>query len=68
MEIAQKAFIKTDDYQGLMFVNKLKKLDDIMKQKAEVSIYFKNYDDAEEVYKSIDRKDLALDMRVRIGD
>ena len=68
LEMAQKAFVKIDDYQGLMFVNKLKKLEDPMKQKAEVSIFFKNYDEAEEIYKSIDRKDLALDMRVRIGD
>ena len=68
LDVAQKAFVKTDDYQGLLFVNKLKKLNDAQKQKAEVAIYFKNYDEAEEIYKSIDRKDLALDMRVRIGD
>lgn len=68
LDIAQKAFVKVDDYQGLMFVNKLKKLEDPTKQKAEVAIFFKNYDEAEEIYKSMDRKDLALDMRVRIGD
>ena len=68
LDIAQKAYIKTDDYQGLMFVSKLKKLDDPSKQKAEVAVFFKNYDEAEEIYKGIDRKDLALDMRVRIGD
>ena len=68
LDIAQKSFVKIDDYQGLVFVNKLKKLNDQQKQKAEVAVYFKNYDEAEEIYKSIDRKDLALDMRVRIGD
>lgn len=68
LDIAQKSFVKVDDYQGLVFVNKLKKLNDQQKQRAEVAVYFKNYDEAEEIYKSIDRKDLALDMRVRIGD
>ena len=67
-EVAHKAFVKYDDYQGICFVNKVKKLDDIQKQKAEVAIYFKNFDEAEDIYKQIDRKDLALDMRVLIGD
>jgi WD repeat-containing protein 35 len=68
LDVAQKAFVRIDDYQGLLFVNKPKKLNDPQKQKAEVAVFFKNYDEAEEIYKSIDRKDLALDMRVRIGD
>jgi WD repeat-containing protein 35 len=67
-DIAHKAFVKCDDYQGIKFVNKVKKLDDVNKQKAEVAIYFKNFDEAENIYKSIDRRDLALEMRSRIGD
>lgn len=41
---------------------------DKAKQKAEVAIYFKRFDEAEELYTSIDRRDLALDMRMRLGD
>jgi len=67
-DIAQKAFVKCDDYQGICYVNRVKKLDDPQKQKAEIAIYFKDFDEAEEIYKKIDRKDLALDMRVRSGD
>ena len=39
-----------------------------MKQKAEIACYFKRYDEAEQIFKDIDRKDLALDLRMRLGD
>ena len=35
---------------------------------AEIAAYFKRYDEAEQTYKEIDRKDLALDLRMRLGD
>ena len=41
---------------------------DKAKQKAEVAMYFKRFDEAEELYNSIDRRDLALDMRIKLGD
>ncbi len=34
-----------------------------MKQKAEVAAYFKRFDEAETIYREIDRKDLAIDLR-----
>lgn len=67
-DIAQKAFVKVDDYQGICFVKKVKKLDSDKKRQAEVAIYFKEFDDAEAIYREIDRKDLALEMRMMIGD
>jgi hypothetical protein len=39
-----------------------------MKQKAEVSAYFKRFDEAEAIYREIDRKDLAIELRMRLGD
>ena len=30
--------------------------------------YYGNYDSAEQIYRSMDRKDLAVAMRVKIGD
>jgi WD repeat-containing protein 35 len=39
-----------------------------MKQKAEVAAYFKRFDEAESVYREIDRKDLAIELRMRLGD
>ena len=43
-------------------------MDDKNKQKAEVAVYFKKYDEAEQHYVDIDRKDLALEMRMKLGD
>lgn len=43
-------------------------MDEKVKQKAEVACYFKRYDEAEEIFKNINRKDLALDLRMRLGD
>ena len=68
LDIAHKAFIKFDDYQGICLIKKLNQLDDRQKQQAEVQVYFKNFDEAERIYKSIDRKDLALELRMKIGD
>ena len=39
-----------------------------MKQKAEIACLFKRYDEAEQIFKDIDRKDLAIDWRMRLGD
>ena len=39
-----------------------------MKQKAEVSAYFKRFNEAENLYREIDRKDLAIELRMRLGD
>ena len=31
-------------------------------------MYFKRFDEAEKIYKDMDRLDLAIDMRARLGD
>jgi len=66
--VAEKAFVRFEDYQGIQFVKRLKLLDDKIKQKAEVAAYFQRFDEAESLYREIDRKDLAIDLRVRLGD
>ena len=66
--IAERAFVKNEDYYGVQFVNRLQTIDEKFKQKAEIAAYFKRYDEAEQIYKDIDRKDLALDLRMRLGD
>ncbi|KAG2494620.1 hypothetical protein HYH03_007139 [Edaphochlamys debaryana] len=65
---ADKAFVRCADYQGIQFVKHLSKLDDKAKQRAEVSVYFKRFDEAEQLYMRMDRPDLAIDMRMRLGD
>lgn len=36
--------------------------------RAEVGLYLQRYDEAEGIYREIDRKDLAVQMRRRVGD
>merc|ERR1719230_104923 len=66
--VAEKAFVRYDDYPGIQFVKQLKLLDDKVKQQAEVATYFQRFDEAEAFYREIDRTDLAIDLRVRLGD
>mmetsp|Transcript_7812 Transcript_7812/g.27429 ORF Transcript_7812/g.27429 Transcript_7812/m.27429 type:complete len:1008 (-) Transcript_7812:93-3116(-) len=66
--IADKAFVRCADFQGIQFVKRLQVLDEPNIQSAEVCAYFKKFDQAEALYREIDRSDLAVDMRVRMGD
>lgn len=68
LEMAEKAFVCSGDYQGIQFVKRLKKLDSEVKQSAEVEAYFRKFDVAEKSYLDIDRRDLAVDLRVKLGD
>lgn len=65
---AEKALIKIDDYKTLKYVKKIQLLDDREKQKAEVLILYGKYDAAQNIYRNLERKDLAINMRVRVGD
>jgi WD repeat-containing protein 35 len=66
--VAEQAFVACEDYQGIQFVKRLQQLDDPKKRKAEVAANFKRFDEAEAIYREIDRKDLAIELRMRLGD
>ena len=66
--LAERALVKMEDYFGVQLVNNVSKIEEKVKQKAEVACYFKKYDEAEQIFKDIDRKDLALNLRMRLGD
>lgn len=66
--MAERGFVKCGDYSGIQYVKRLQLLNDRVKQKAEVAAYFQQFDDAEALYRKIDRKDLAIDLRQRLGD
>lgn len=66
--VAEKALLKVDDYKTIKFLKKVQLLDDREKQKAEVLILYGKYDAAESIYRNLERKDLAINMRVRVGD
>eukprot|EP00039_Didymoeca_costata_P008719 m.115408 g.115408 ORF g.115408 m.115408 type:complete len:1163 (+) comp14202_c1_seq1:133-3621(+) len=67
-EIAEKAFVRCEDYQGIEFIKRLKRLDDPVKQTAEVAVYFERFEEAERMYLEIDRADLAQQLRIKLGD
>jgi WD repeat-containing protein 35 len=65
---ADKAFVQRADYTGVQFVKRLRLLDDVQKQGAEVSTYFGKFDEAEKAYREMDRRDLALSLRASLGE
>ena len=55
-------------FPGIQFVKRLQKLNDPNKQRAEVAVYFQKFDEAEGLYREMDRVDLAIELRMRLGD
>ncbi|GAB5366413.1 hypothetical protein AAMO2058_001141600 [Amorphochlora amoebiformis] len=66
--VADKAFVHYKDYQGIQFVKRLKILASKEQQKAEVEAYFQRFAEAERLYLDMDKKDLAISLRMRLGD
>ena len=50
LQMADQAFVRCKDYQGLQFVKKLKNLQKEEMKRAEVAAYFKRFDEAERLY------------------
>ncbi|TPX32150.1 hypothetical protein SmJEL517_g04695 [Synchytrium microbalum] len=65
---AQKASVRCGDFQSLQIIKRLLKMDDKAKQQAEIAALKNDLDTAEKIYLSMDRRDLALDLRTRVGD
>lgn len=65
---AEKAFVREENYYGIQLVKQLRTMTDKNKAKAEVAVFLGKFDEAEAIYRGIDRKDLALQMRNRVGD
>lgn len=68
LNVAEKAFVKLEDYHGVQLVKQLRTMPDRMKMRAEVAAYLGRYDEAEGIYMEIDRRDLAVELRSRMGD
>jgi WD repeat-containing protein 35 len=68
LEMAEKAFVKCSDYWGIQFVKQLHHLDSEVKQRAQVATYFQKFDEAERLYLELDCHNLAVDLRVKLGD
>lgn len=68
LKTAETAFAKSKDYQGIEFVKRLANLQSESLRQAEVAAYFARYDEAEQLYLDLDRRDLAVDLRKKLGD
>lgn len=65
---AESAFVRCKDYPGIQFVKRLQNVQHKVVQKAEVAAWFHRFDEAEKLYLEVDRKDLAIALRRRLGD
>lgn len=68
LNVAEKSFVKAEDYFGVQFVKQLRSMPDKMKMRAEIAVYLNRFDEAESIYIEIDRRDLAVELRSRLGD
>jgi len=64
---AEKCMIQYNDYIGLSFLKRLRMIDDDQLKKAETHTFFQEYDKAEEIYTQMERKDLIITMRIKLG-
>ncbi|KAJ9582947.1 hypothetical protein L9F63_022708, partial [Diploptera punctata] len=65
---AEAAFVRCSDYPGIQFVKRLHNIHNDTLKKAEVAAYFKDFDEAEKLYLEVDRRDLAISLREKLGD
>ncbi|XP_071854382.1 WD repeat-containing protein 35-like isoform X2 [Apostichopus japonicus] len=68
LKMAEQAFVRCRDYQGIEFVKRLKNLQSETMRSAEVAAYFKRFEEAERMYMDMDRRDLAVNLRIKLGD
>uniref|UniRef100_A0A7M4EBJ1 WD repeat-containing protein 35 n=3 Tax=Crocodylus porosus TaxID=8502 RepID=A0A7M4EBJ1_CROPO len=65
---AEQAFVRCKDYQGIKFVKRLGNLQSESMKQAEVAAYFGRFEEAERMYLDMDRRDLAIGLRIKLGD
>ncbi|XP_051471912.1 WD repeat-containing protein 35 isoform X3 [Apus apus] len=68
LETAEQAFVRCKDYQGIKFVKHLGNLQSESMKQAEVAAYFSRFEEAERMYLDMDRRDLAIGLRIKLGD
>ncbi|XP_053191008.1 WD repeat-containing protein 35 [Scomber japonicus] len=68
LKTAEQAFVRCKDYQGIEFVKRLGNLQNEPMKQAEVAAYFSRFEEAERMYLDMDRRDLAISLRIKLGD
>ncbi|KAH0621957.1 hypothetical protein JD844_023742 [Phrynosoma platyrhinos] len=68
LHTAEQAFVRYKNYQGIKFVKRLQNLQSESLRQAEVAVYFGRFEEAERMYLDMDRRDLAVDLRLKLGN
>ncbi|KAM9476708.1 WD repeat-containing protein 35 [Clarias gariepinus] len=68
LKTAEQAFVRCKDYQGIELVKRVDKLQSEDMKQAEVAAYFGRFEEAEKMYLDMDRRDLAISLRIKLGD
>ncbi|XP_064159333.1 WD repeat-containing protein 35 isoform X1 [Anguilla rostrata] len=68
LKTAEQAFVRCKDYQGIELVKRLGNLQSEAMKQAEVAAYFSRFEEAERMYLDMDRRDLAISLRIKLGD
>lgn len=55
LAMAEFAFIKSQNYQGILLINKVSKIPETVLHKAFVALFLKKFDEAEKILMDIDR-------------
>ncbi|XP_063088248.1 WD repeat-containing protein 35 isoform X3 [Cavia porcellus] len=68
LSTAEQAYVRCKDYQDIKFVKRLGKLQSEAMRRAEVVAYFGRFEEAERMYLDMDRRDLAIGLRLKLVD
>jgi WD repeat-containing protein 35 len=66
--LAEKCFLETANYKSLQFIKRVRLVRDGHVQRAQVLSYMGKFAEAQTIYNSVDRLDLAIEMRRTVGD
>ena len=65
---AEAAYVRCKDYPRIQFTKRLARIQNETVRRGEVAAWFNNYDEAERLFLEVDRRDLAVALRKRLGD
>ncbi|XP_066601241.1 WD repeat-containing protein 35 [Prorops nasuta] len=68
LEMAENAMVRCTDYLGIQFIKRLHNVHNDYLKKAEIAAFLGDYDEAEKLYLDMDRRDLAIALRQKLGD
>ncbi|XP_014248010.1 WD repeat-containing protein 35 isoform X2 [Cimex lectularius] len=68
LKTAEAAFVRCSDYPGIQLIKRLSNVTNDQIKRAQVAAYFGDFNEAEKLYLDIDRRDLAIALRERLGD